>query len=146
MRYIFSLLSIFLLATIVSATPPQDVLLSYNKETQELTVYVRHVSDDLSKHYIRRVSISKNGGKPTEVHWAKQPSPVEFEEKIPYEANGGDIIHVKLWCSDGGSKEAAIEVAKDAAKEAAAEESPQEEAPQEETVQPLEIQKDSGGY
>jgi len=92
------------------ATPPGDLNLTYDLEKGTLTAIGPHPTQDLTVHYIRRMEVSKNGGAPVMFYFTRQNSAAEFNETVPLEMKPNDMIHVKVYCSEGGAKEADLKI------------------------------------
>ena len=95
-------------AIIVSATPPQELNLTYNAEKKVLKVEIAHTSNKLNKHYIRKIVIAQGTKTPDEHFFNRQSAPYRFVEEFPLEAKTGDAIRVTVYCSEGGTKEAEL--------------------------------------
>ncbi len=91
------------------AHPPSKIELSYNKETQILSIKVLHVSQRDHKTYIRRIIVSRNNEEvakdvfPAQAAWG-------LEHEVKVETKSGDVLVVKAICSDAGSKEESLTI------------------------------------
>ena len=91
------------------ANPPQRIELSYNQETQILTIRVYHVSQRTRTHYIRRIVVSRNDEPVTEDLFPSQ-NPWGIEHQVKVETKSGDVLTVKATCSDVGMKEESLTI------------------------------------
>jgi len=93
-----------LLIVPAAATPPSDVILSYNELSSELAVTITHPVVDPTTHYIREVVITVNGKTITDTSYTSQPSQDTFTRTYPVQAKLGDDIEVTATCNLAGSK------------------------------------------
>ena len=93
------------------ADPPQDVVLSYNMQSQTLTVTVTHPSSFTGFHYIKQVKITKNNELAEKNDYGSQASKTTFvyTYKVPAAAN--DILEVTATCNIHGKKTVTLKVA-----------------------------------
>jgi hypothetical protein len=117
-------LMVMLLSPAAHATPPGDLNLTYDLDKQSLTAQGPHPTQDMTEHYIRRMEVSKNGGEVKMFYFPRQNSASEFKETVPFNMEPNDKIHVKVFCSQGGSKEADLAIP---------------EAKSDETAQPVDL-------
>jgi hypothetical protein len=110
MKKLIALLLSFGFAGAVHATPPGDVNVSYDLVKQTITVMGPHPTNDMTEHYIRRVEVSVNGAAPKMFYFPKQSSASEFNETVNVPLKPNDHVHVKVACSEGGSKEADLHI------------------------------------
>ncbi len=87
------------------ARPPSDITLEYDKERKILKISLKHVTEDIQEHRIRKIIVTKNNEEPLKFYYASQTSPKEFIQEISLEAQSGDTIVVKAICSQAGNKE-----------------------------------------
>jgi len=107
------ILSIFLYCPQVSlATPPQEVKLEYDANSQTLAVSITHNSVFPSFHYIKTVEIKKNGKIVSTNTYGNQPSPETFIYKYTVPAADGETLEVTVRCSLYGSKTVKLIIAK----------------------------------
>lgn len=92
------------------ATPPQAMVVNYDPKKENLTVTITHTSYNLKKHYIRKLVVYKNNETPEEYFYKRQPSPDHFSYDISLKAKPKDVIKVKAFCVEGGSKEVMLTV------------------------------------
>ncbi len=118
-KYLLSALIISLILSIFIITPvavyahaPQDVSLSFNKESQTLTVKITHKTPSPGSHYINKVEIKKNGTVVSTNEYKSQPSKDKYEYSYKIQASGGDRIEVKASCNFFGSKTADLSIPK----------------------------------
>jgi hypothetical protein len=72
---------------------------SYNRTAQELTVTITHGVRDVRTHYIKEISISKNGVPLLMQTYTTQPSPVLFSYTYHISGNDGDKLEVTATCN-----------------------------------------------
>lgn len=94
------------------ANAPQDVKLSYDSQTQMLTVAITHKSPFPSTHYIKSVEINKNGNILSVNKYENQPDQATFTYSYNVPAAAGDTIEAKASCSLFGSKTTNLTVGK----------------------------------
>jgi hypothetical protein len=94
------------------ATPPQDVQLSYDSQTQMLTVTITHKSLFPNFHYIKIVEIKNNGNIVSINKYKNQPDPVTFTYTYKVPARVSDTLEVTASCSLYGSKTVSLIVEK----------------------------------
>ncbi|HLF18393.1 MAG TPA: hypothetical protein VI749_05805 [Candidatus Omnitrophota bacterium] len=95
------------------ATPPSILEIDYIKEEGKLYVYMDHLSRDHTRHYIRKVSIMKNGEEVATKTNRQQVDPNHYAFSIDVQAAANDEITVTTFCSEGGKKSTSIVVPKD---------------------------------
>lgn len=106
------------------ATPPSEVAITYDDAKGILHVSAGHPSQRPSRHYLRRLVIYKNGASVNELNFGFQKLAGGMEEDVPLKAGPGDRIKVELFCSQGGSGEAELTIAKPEQGEGSGEEGP----------------------
>lgn len=89
----------------VEARPPSQIELAYDREKQSLHVVVKHISDNMRKHYIRKIDVSRNDEDPVPYYFSSQTSAAELIIDIPLEAQPNDVIYVEAVCSEAGRAE-----------------------------------------
>lgn len=94
------------------ATPPESLELSYNQSAGILTVSGRHPTQDRFEHFIRRVIITRNQDEPQKFYLTRQDSASEFKIAVPVNSEPGDTIRIAVYCSQGGTKSAEIQIPK----------------------------------
>lgn len=109
-RLIIAFLLSFVCMT-AGSTPPGDLILSYDLINMGLTAQGPHPTQDLTEHFIRRMEVVINGQEKRVFYFPRQSSASEFKETVPVELKPGDNIHVAVFCSQGGSKEADLKIA-----------------------------------
>ena len=86
------------------ANAPQDMKLSYDSQSQMLTVTITHKSPFPNFHYIKIVEIKKNGNIVSTNKYKNQPDQATFAYSYNVPAKAGDTLEVKASCSMYGSK------------------------------------------
>jgi len=93
-----------------NAHPPKKVTLSFDSAQQTLSVTITHKTSFTSKHYVKSITITRNGAAVSTEEYTSQPdeSPYTYTYSVP--AVAGDVIKVKAICNIFGSKKATITV------------------------------------
>ena len=94
------------------ANAPQDVKLSYDSQSQMLTVTITHKSPFPGFHYIKHVEIYKNGNLLSDNKYDKQPDQATFSYSYKIPAAAGEKLEAKASCSLYGSKTVNLTVEK----------------------------------
>ena len=94
------------------ATPPQDVKVSYDANSQTLTVTITHKTLSKSLHYIKYVDIKKNGTLVSNNKYDNQPDPEMFTYTYNLAAVEGDKLEITASCNIFGSKTTTLVVTK----------------------------------
>ncbi|MDG6218528.1 MAG: hypothetical protein QCI00_03710 [Candidatus Thermoplasmatota archaeon] len=105
-KYIFVVLMLVttsLLSGMVIAHPPKDMVLSYDLETEILSVTITHNSDIPTVHNIEKVEINRNNELVLIEEYDSQPSTSEFSYEYDIQAVVDDELTVIAYCSIQGS-------------------------------------------
>jgi len=94
------------------ANAPQDVKLSYDSQSQMLTVTITHKSPFPSLHYIKNVEIKKNGNSVSAGKYENQPDQATFSYSYKIPATTGEKLEARASCSLYGSRTANLTVEK----------------------------------
>jgi hypothetical protein len=86
------------------ANAPKDVNLSYDSQSQMLTVSITHKSPFPSFHYIKIVEIKNNGNIVSTNKYKNQPDQATFTYNYKVPAKVGETLEVNASCSLYGSK------------------------------------------
>ncbi|MEW6334962.1 MAG: hypothetical protein AB1558_11900 [Thermodesulfobacteriota bacterium] len=86
-----------------AANAPQEVRLSYEAASKNLTVRITHGSAWPAFHYIEKVEIKKGGKTVSSTEYSSQPAQETFSYVYPVEASPGDLLEVRVSCSIFGS-------------------------------------------
>ncbi|MDD4357246.1 MAG: hypothetical protein PHN98_08340 [Smithellaceae bacterium] len=97
----------------VTADPPQNLTLTYNLQTQTLTVTITHPSTFTGFHYINQVKINKNNVLVEKNDYKSQTGKKSFVYTYNIPAAPNDILEVTANCNIQGSKTATLKVVKD---------------------------------
>jgi len=109
---LLSFLAICLLPAASQAHGPKDVTLTYDSDSQTLSVSISHSVSNPQKHYVKKVTITKNG-EPVATHeYTSQSTPSSFTYTYPMEAKAGDTLKVKAKCNYFGSKTGELTIGK----------------------------------
>jgi hypothetical protein len=111
MKKAIAILCFVLMGFALVASPPKKVNLTYNKDTNELSIQALHKTKDVNKHYIKALKISVNGTEREIVELDKQSNAVEtlYNYKIG-ELKSGDVVRVVAVCNKPGSKSAELKI------------------------------------
>ncbi|MFW9975192.1 MAG: hypothetical protein ACFFDQ_08010 [Candidatus Thorarchaeota archaeon] len=101
---VFSVLSIIVLirGTPVNAHTPGPISLSYDFESQELTVQVTHNVEDVNAHYIYQIVVEKNSVVVLTRDYTTQNTTSGMSASYEITAAHGDILRVTAKCIVSG--------------------------------------------
>jgi len=122
MKKIILFASIILLAAPVFAHPPSSIEADYQKDDSELYVFMKHLSRNNNRHYIRMTEISINGEKVAVQSNRQQIDPAQYAFVVVLEPEENDEISIKAYCANGGTKEVSIVIPEEVEGEEEAEE------------------------
>ena len=112
MRILFNAILFFILTfTSVEAHAPTSIELNYSLQKKNLSVEIKHQSQNPREHRIRKIRVYLNDDPPLELFLTHQTAPAYDKEEISLEAKDGDHIRVEVYCSQGGWLEATLVVA-----------------------------------
>lgn len=86
------------------ANVPEGVELSYEMDSQTLTVTISHPVDNPTAHYIKCVEIKKNSKTVSINNYTEQPSMSSFRYTYNVDAGAADILEATATCNFAGSK------------------------------------------
>ncbi|MBM4270676.1 MAG: hypothetical protein FJ139_00755 [Deltaproteobacteria bacterium] len=107
------LMSCMLCSIPAIAHPPAEVVLSYDAESQTLTVSVTHTSKSPGEHYVKKVEIKKNGKSAGVYEYNNQPDASTFVYTYKISAQRGDVLEAVVSCNKYGSKTGKLTVGKE---------------------------------
>lgn len=87
-----------------SASPPSDIVLQYNSNTQTLSVTITHQTSSPTFHFIKYVEITKNGNMISSNTYESQPDKLTFTYTYKIVAVEGETFEVTGRCSIWGTK------------------------------------------
>ena len=96
------------LPLIASAHPPTEVRLAFVEG--KLHVEVIHTTIDHTRHYIRKITISKDKREIHAQYFHQQVDPTKFVQDFKLDVKPGDALVVEAFSSQGGSLSASITV------------------------------------
>ena len=99
---------LILFAGRVFAHEPSAINLSYDPETKILKADIIHPTTNMRKHHIRLVKVYKNGEEMDSKYVPRQISPEGYKYETKIDAQPGDVLSVKAYCSDGGEREESL--------------------------------------
>jgi hypothetical protein len=85
--------------------PPSAMDLTYNGSEKKLHVEVKHVSTNKRDHVVYKLVAFKNDVEVNTSKYLKQTSATMLISDIPLDAVPGDVLRVKAFCNDAGSRE-----------------------------------------
>ena len=85
------------------ANSPQAMKLSYNVQTQMLSVTITHASSSPSSHYIKEIVVSNNGKVVKKTSYKSQPGDT-FTYTYPLPKKGLGLVEVTALCSVEGER------------------------------------------
>ena len=91
-----------------AAHPPTEIRLTY--EGANLHVEVIHTTINHTRHYIRKITISKDKQEIQSQYFHQQVDPAKFVQDFKIEAKPGDVLVVEAFSSQGGSLSASMTV------------------------------------
>ena len=92
------------------AHPPSSVTLTYNSDEKKLHIEVKHVSQNKRDHVINKLVVYKNDTEANTSKFLKQTSATKLISDISLDAVPGDVLRVKAFCNDAGSREQTLVV------------------------------------
>jgi len=101
----FITLSLFISVQFVSANPPKEIKLNYDKDKKVLIVEILHITRDRTEHYIRKILVYKNQEEPISSSFVDQSTSTGFTIEIPIDLAAGDTVRIKAVCNEAGFKE-----------------------------------------
>ena len=107
-KKIYYFISVFLIVFLtitsinVRAHPPDDMALSYNSNTNVLSVTITHGVPDNTTHYVVSVEIKVNGSTDQTLYYTSQPDLTIFIYEYTVITNSGSTIQVTATCVVGG--------------------------------------------
>ena len=93
------------IAVLAQARPPSTIELTYDAQKGSLHVVVKHVSENMRKHYIRKITVTRNKEVPVPYYYSSQTSAAEMMVDIPLKVMPKDTITVEAVCSEAGRGE-----------------------------------------
>jgi hypothetical protein len=97
---VFTLFTLFTVPA--QAHSPSNMTLSYDYNSQILTVTVVHSVADVNTHYIELITINKNGQFEMNRTYTSQASPSSMSDTFSITAADNDILQVTAVCSISG--------------------------------------------
>jgi hypothetical protein len=92
------------------STAPKSVELTYDMNTQTLSVKIDHYSASAKMHYIESVEIKKNGTTFSKKEYDTQPADSVFTYTYKIPAVKGDVIEVTATCTMWGKKTSTLTI------------------------------------
>lgn len=100
----------FGLISSLGATSPSIIELTYEPGKKNLRIKIVHAAHDPREHHIRKVEVSLNDEKPTNLYFATQTAPAFLTMDVALEAKPGDNIRVLAICNEAGRLEKTLTV------------------------------------
>ena len=112
MRRVLVLLSLFLFTSSLPAQAhaPINVQVSYDHQTQQLTVEMDHMVTNFNQHFIRLIDITDGTNSLKKVRYLRQNTRKGFSQTIPIALESGQTIHLNIYCEKGGVNHATFTV------------------------------------
>jgi hypothetical protein len=107
---ILGILVVMMAVSIVSANPPSDLNLTYDKSSGNLSATFTHQVADPTTHFVKNVKITMDGKEVLNENYTSQPTADVFTYIYPINASTGSVIDVIGFCNILGSKESSITV------------------------------------
>jgi len=96
---------------VLLAHPPKKVNVKYKKESKILIISIPHGVKDVTKHYIKSITISVNGNEIKVLEYKSQTSEASHDVEIELpELKNGDKVKVKVKCNKMGAKKTIIKI------------------------------------
>jgi len=95
----------FSLVFVAQARQPSAIELSYDKDKSLLHIVIKHTSNNLREHHIRKVTVTKNKETAVPYYFPTQTSATELILDVPLIAIPNDTIRVEAVCSEAGRGE-----------------------------------------
>ncbi len=89
---------------------PAIAFLTYDDETEELTVSIFHEVASPTSHYVSSVAITVNSVLNSSKTYASQPNDSEFNYTYSLLVVDGDVVSVTVECNEGGEYTATITI------------------------------------
>ncbi|MFW9799934.1 MAG: hypothetical protein ACFFD9_05830 [Candidatus Thorarchaeota archaeon] len=116
--FVCSLLVVFFAVTVaplqVVAHTPSNMTLSYDWDTQTLTVTISHSVADPNTHYVENITVYKNDIQFTSSLYTSQQSSSTASDTFVVAATDGDVLRVWAECVLGGTIERTLTVSEPA--------------------------------
>jgi hypothetical protein len=101
---------ICLTASRLYAHSPEKVVLSYDQNSQLLTVETAHSVSNPDRHFVNRIEVSLNGKVIIDKEPARQNESGLTEVYPLANVKSGDIIKATAFCSKGGDQSGQIQI------------------------------------
>lgn len=103
------IIAFFFITGAGSAHSPQDLEVSYNEMTGNLSLTITHVVGDPLTHHVKEVEIKKNGVVVRTEYYKTQPSAsLPFTYTYPVPVSPGDVMDATAVCNIAGSASARL--------------------------------------
>ena len=112
LKTLFVCFFLFGLPVLAAAHPPTEVDLSYDLDTQKLSIDATHLTHRPRKDYLKKFVFYVNGKEVKTEYNQFQVDKLHFKMDEDLPAEEGDVLSVKIYSSDGGSKTATLTVKK----------------------------------
>ena len=90
------------------AHPPSEITLNYDAQKKNLHIEMRHVTKNPRKHFIRKLSVSKNGTEIDSRSYVQQTTAAMLIADVPLEAVPGDVLRAEAVCNTAGRNETTL--------------------------------------
>jgi hypothetical protein len=107
---ILGILTVMMVVSVVSAHPPSDLNLTYDKSSGNLSATFTHQVADPTTHFVKNVKVTVDGKEVLNENYTSQPTADVFTYVYPINASPNSVIDVIGHCNILGSKENSITV------------------------------------
>ena len=95
---------------LVFALSPSKIDLTYNDKAKVLHINLEHITKDPRRHYIRKITVTKNNEKPMEFHYTSQPTTSSLSQDVSLDLKAKDTIAVSAICNKAGRKTETLKI------------------------------------
>ena len=95
---------------LVFALSPSKIELIYDDKAKVLHISLEHITKDPRRHYIRKITVTKNNEKPMEFHYSSQPTTSSLSQDVSIELKAKDTIAVTAICNKAGRKTETLKI------------------------------------
>lgn len=107
----FALFLLFVSSSVCFAHPPSDIKMTYDSDTNMLTVVLTHEVRNPDEHFIKKVDIGLNGKEIITHQISRQSN--NITQMVVYmipDAKPGDVLSAEGYCSLSGALEKELKI------------------------------------
>jgi len=93
------------------AHPPGKVVLSYDQDSQALTVEVVHRVSNPGRHFVNRIEVLRNGEMVVDGAPSRQDETTMRDVYTLSDVQPGDVLQATAFCNMGGKRSGKIQIA-----------------------------------